>query len=47
MASGKQIDVGSLFPKMDHREIWEERSEEVCESVMGIVSSLAFRLTYD
>lgn len=38
MASGKQIDIGALFPRMDDREIWEERSQEVCESVMGIVS---------
>ena len=44
MASGKQIDVGALFPKMDDGDIWEERSEEVCESVMGIVSLLQLEL---
>jgi hypothetical protein len=38
VASGKQIDVNALFPRMDDRNIWDPRSEEVIESVLGIVS---------
>jgi hypothetical protein len=37
IASGKQLDINALFPRMDDRNIWDERSEEVVESVMGVV----------
>lgn len=39
VASGKQIDINALFPRMDDRNIWDPRSEEVIESVLGIVRS--------
>ena len=40
IASGKQLDVNQLFPKLDGRDVWEQRSRDVIESVLGIVGQL-------
>lgn len=37
----KQISLTSLFPSRDTRPVWEERSCEVLETVVGIVSSVS------
>lgn len=34
----KQINLSSLFPSRDERSVWSERSDEVVETVVGMVS---------
>jgi hypothetical protein len=37
VASGQQVDINTLFPRLDKRDIWDKRSHDVVESVLGIV----------